>query len=107
MNPISSTIPPAISSTTAATNGAGSSSAGSGNQLGETEFVRILAAELQAQDPTSPMDPTQFIGQQVQFNMLDQLTQIRSLIANQHNSTSSNNSGQQPTTAPVTTPAGN
>jgi flagellar basal-body rod modification protein FlgD len=40
-------------------------------------FMTLLVAQLKAQDPTSPMDPTQFVGQLVQFNSLQQLINIR------------------------------
>jgi len=52
------------------------------NQLGPDSFMKLLIAQLQAQDPTNPLDPTTFMTQLVQFNMLDQISQIRNLIAN-------------------------
>jgi flagellar hook assembly protein FlgD len=36
--------------------------------------------ELKAQDPTSPMDPTQMVGQMVQMNTLGEVMQIRELL---------------------------
>lgn len=39
-------------------------------------FITLLIAQLKNQDPTSPMDPTQFVGQLVQFNSLEQLISI-------------------------------
>ena len=39
-------------------------------------FMQLLVAQLQNQDPTNPVDPTTFTSQLVQFNMLDQLSQI-------------------------------
>lgn len=43
-------------------------------------FMKLLTAQLQNQSPLNPVDPTQFTSQLVQFNMLDQLTQIRNLL---------------------------
>jgi flagellar basal-body rod modification protein FlgD len=45
-------------------------------------FMQLLVAQLQNQDPTNPVDPTQFTSQLVQFNMLDQLTQINNTLTN-------------------------
>jgi flagellar basal-body rod modification protein FlgD len=43
-------------------------------------FMKLLTAQLMHQSPLNPVDPTQFTSQLVQFNMLDQLTQIRNLL---------------------------
>ncbi len=43
-------------------------------------FMKLLTAQLKNQSPLNPVDPMQFTSQLVQFNMLDQLTQIRSLL---------------------------
>jgi flagellar basal-body rod modification protein FlgD len=53
-------------------------------------FLQLLTAQLKNQSPINPVDPAQFTAQLVQFNMLDQLTQIRVLL-------------QQATTPPPTT----
>ena len=53
-------------------------------------FMQLLTAQLKHQSPIDPVDPTQFTAQLVQFNMLDQLTQIRVLL-------------QQAANAPVST----
>jgi flagellar basal-body rod modification protein FlgD len=46
----------------------------------DTTFLQLLTAQLQNQDPTSPMDPNQFLGQLVQLNSLEQLIGIRQLL---------------------------
>lgn len=51
-------------------------------------FMKLLTAQLKNQSPLSPVDPMQFTSQLVEFNMLDQLSQIRSLLQ-QAESTSS------------------
>ena len=62
----------------------------------EGTFLNLLATELQNQDPTSPVDPTQMVGQLVSLNQLDQLISINqtlsSLGAPASPSSSSNNS---------------
>jgi flagellar basal-body rod modification protein FlgD len=42
--------------------------------------MKLLTAQLKNQSPLDPVDPMQFTSQLVQFNMLDQLTQIRGLL---------------------------
>jgi flagellar basal-body rod modification protein FlgD len=45
-------------------------------------FMQLLVAQLKNQSPLNPVDPTQFTAQLVQFNMLDQLTQINNTLTN-------------------------
>lgn len=49
------------------------------SSLGAT-FMSLLVQELQNQDPTSPMDSTQMVGQMVSLNQLDQLASINDLL---------------------------
>lgn len=42
-------------------------------ELGKEEFLQILMTQLQNQDPTQPMDDTQFISQMAQFSSLEQM----------------------------------
>ena len=64
VNGITSSTPPDNSQTSSAL----------GGDMGT--FLTLLTTELQAQDPTSPLDPDQMVGQIVSLNQLDQLMQI-------------------------------
>ena len=56
------------------------SSAPASNELNGDSFITLLTAQLKAQDPMNPMDPTQFITQLVQFNQLQQTIEIRQIL---------------------------
>ena len=58
-----------------------SSSTSSNSTISESTFLQLIATELKAQDPTTPLDPSQFMGQLVQFGTLDQITAIHNLLA--------------------------
>jgi len=42
--------------------------------LGKQDFLKLLVAQLQNQDPMNPSDPTEFTAQLAQFSQLEQLT---------------------------------
>jgi flagellar basal-body rod modification protein FlgD len=44
-------------------------------------FLKLLTTQLKSQDPMSPMDPDQFVGQLVQFNTLGEIMKIRELLS--------------------------
>lgn len=52
------------------------------SQATNNMFLKLLVAQLKSQSPLDPVDPNQFVGQLTQFNMLDQLSQIRELLQN-------------------------
>lgn len=43
-------------------------------------FLQLLVAQLKNQDPTSPIDPSQFVGQLAQFSELSEVTSIYQLL---------------------------
>jgi len=73
-SPIVPTPPPTGGGTPPPTNGLPS-----GQSLNNM-FLQLLVAQLQHQDPTSPVDPSQFIGQLAQFSQLSELTSIYTLL---------------------------
>ncbi|MFS0751842.1 flagellar hook assembly protein FlgD [Oceanobacillus sp. 1P07AA] len=42
-------------------------------ELGKEEFLKLLMVQLQNQDPTSPMDDSQFMSQMATFSSLEQM----------------------------------
>jgi len=75
-------IPPVLAATAASTAlGAISAiadtvSAKRNDQLDRTDFLNLLVAQLQSQDPLNPMDGAQFSTQLAQFSSLEQLMSI-------------------------------
>jgi flagellar basal-body rod modification protein FlgD len=46
------------------------------SEIGTSQFLKLLVAQLQNQDPLSPVDNQQFIAQLATFNSLEQLISI-------------------------------
>lgn len=46
------------------------------NGMDKDAFMKILITQMQNQDPTKPMDDTQFISQMAQFSSLEQMTNV-------------------------------
>jgi len=75
----------AVTSTQAAGQSAGSSTvtqaAKSGfSALDGTAFLKLLIAQLKNQDPTKPVDPTQYVAQLAQFSSVEQAVRTNTLI---------------------------
>jgi flagellar basal-body rod modification protein FlgD len=46
------------------------------DQMGQDTFLKLLVAQLKYQDPTKPVDSSEFMAQTAQFTMLEKLTAI-------------------------------
>lgn len=44
--------------------------------LGKDDFLKLLIGQMQNQDPLSPSDPTQQMGEMTQFSILEQITNL-------------------------------
>jgi flagellar basal-body rod modification protein FlgD len=71
-------VPP-TAGTTAAT------SADKAKSLGKNDFLKLLLAQLQNQDPMKPMDDSQMIAQMAQFSALEATQQLQQTIQQSNN----------------------
>ena len=65
---------------------AGTGTSASPQQSGlasSADFMTLLVAQLQAQDPLSPMDPSEFMSQLAQLQSVTELQAIRGLLGEQ------------------------
>ena len=58
-------------------NSGGTSTTPPNNTLNGNSFITLLTAQLQAQDPMNPMDPSQMVSELVSINSLQQLIEIQ------------------------------
>ena len=75
-----SSTPPATSIWSATTNKPGTKT-GASNELGKDDFMKLLLAQLQHQDPLKPMDDQAFIAQTAQFNALEQMENLNKTLS--------------------------
>ncbi|HVZ59628.1 MAG TPA: flagellar hook capping FlgD N-terminal domain-containing protein [Terriglobales bacterium] len=61
----------------ASTTNPGATSTSKATQQSKDMFLTLLVTQLKAQDPLSPMDANQMVGQMLSMNQLDQLIEIR------------------------------
>ena len=56
-----------------------------GSNLGKQDFLKLLMAQLQNQDPLKPMDDSQMIAQMAQFSALESMQNLTSVIQQSSN----------------------
>ena len=61
-------------------------SGGTDGKLGKNEFLKILVAQIQNQNPMEPIQDTEFIAQMAQFSSLEQMMSIADAMNNLSNS---------------------
>lgn len=64
------------SSSAASSSSSASSSSAIPGSLSQADFLKLLTAQLQAQDPTNPVDNTQFVSEMAQFSQLSATQQL-------------------------------
>lgn len=74
-NLVTSTSPPVTSPMSALAPGTASSS-GANSSLGKDAFLKLLVAQLKYQDPSSPVDSSQFMAQTAQFTQVEKLDEL-------------------------------
>jgi flagellar basal-body rod modification protein FlgD len=70
----------ASSSSSTSSNNSTSAAATNGANVNEADFMQLLLAQLQNQDPLNPTDSADFAAQLAQFSSLQQLTEINSTL---------------------------
>jgi len=100
-----SAVKPAAATSTSSTTGSSSTGSNSTSAASlQKTFLNLLVTELQNQDPTAPVDPTEMVGQLVSLNQLDQLISINSTLGSlvSGGSSPAASASQGPATLPFT-----
>jgi flagellar basal-body rod modification protein FlgD len=80
---------PVTSSTTTPSSSSSTTNALSGGTMGKDQFIKLLVAQLQHQDPLNPMDSSQMAAQLAQFSSVEQLMNINTTLTGQASGTTS------------------
>jgi flagellar basal-body rod modification protein FlgD len=65
-----------VSPTTSTPAAAATAPSNPGGTLGKNDFLKLMVAQLQSQDPLQPTDSSAYIGQLAQFTELEQVTNL-------------------------------
>ena len=69
---VSATTAATTTNSTATSSSSTNSSTSANNTVNYNEFLQLLVAQLQNQDPTNPADPTTFVSQLASFSSVEQ-----------------------------------
>src|SRR5215831_7686911 len=97
-----STLPPALTTSSAPPTPQNTA------QQEQSQFLQLLVAQLQGQNPLDPKDGTEFVTQLAQFSSLEELINIRTTLQSLLGTSSSSSSTTTPaasTSTTSTTPA--
>ena len=64
------------------------------NELGQNDFIELLVAQVKNQDPSKPMDPSQFMNQLAQFSTVNGIQELKTSFEDLAANLSSNQSMQ-------------
>jgi flagellar basal-body rod modification protein FlgD len=67
---------PVSSATTSGTNKPAALPENPGGVLGKNDFLKLMVAQLQSQDPLQPTESSAYVGQLAQFTELEQVTNL-------------------------------
>ena len=67
---------PAVSAATQTSQTSGTAAVNPSSQLGKDDFLKLLVAQLQNQDPTNPTDSSTWMAQLAQYSSLEQETNV-------------------------------
>ena len=85
--------------TTTASTKTASTTTDSTKTIGQSDFLSLLVAQLQNQDPTNPVDNAQFVNQLATFSSLEQLISINGNVATLANNASTDSNTTASATA--------
>jgi flagellar basal-body rod modification protein FlgD len=66
----------------------------SATSMGKDDFLKILMAQLQNQDPLNPQDPSQFVSELSQLSSVESLKNIESSLSTLNSTVARSNTGQ-------------
>jgi flagellar basal-body rod modification protein FlgD len=81
INGVGRTYADTATNSSTSSNSSNSSTTSNEKEVTSADFMKLLIAQLQNQDPTNPMDNQQFVAQLATFNSLEQLVSINDNVA--------------------------